>query len=214
MFQSASRPAGELGDLVRNASHHQGPVAEIFGVARQRRSHGQPGQRQRDRQAVARRAWAAFGADVGGRPSTAIRTRCGGTRMAKPSSNPTPSPIWPMARRSGSADNDERYGAQGAFLIEAGISSSYHIANFFGLTEWMHRAQGDCDGGFEASASSFKEAAKMIPPVPAPVPCMADLATVMLAATTLIPGRRPSPAADARRSTSAPSSRARSPPQA
>src|SRR6201999_1381601 len=31
----------------------------------------------------------------------------------------------------GLADNDERYGAQGAFLIEAGISPSYHIANFF-----------------------------------------------------------------------------------
>ena len=34
----------------------------------------------------------------------------------------------------GHAGNDERYGAEGAFLIEAGISSSYHIANFFGLT--------------------------------------------------------------------------------
>jgi hypothetical protein len=39
----------------------------------------------------------------------------------------------------GIADNDEHYGAQGAFLIEAGISSSYHIANFFGLTEWIHQ---------------------------------------------------------------------------
>ena len=35
----------------------------------------------------------------------------------------------------GLADNDERYGAEGAFLIEAGISSSYHIADFFGLTD-------------------------------------------------------------------------------
>ena len=35
----------------------------------------------------------------------------------------------------GLASNDERYGAEGAFLIEAGISSSYHIADFFGLTE-------------------------------------------------------------------------------
>ena len=34
----------------------------------------------------------------------------------------------------GLADDDSRYGAQGAFLIEAGISSSYHIAKFFGLT--------------------------------------------------------------------------------
>lgn len=30
-------------------------------------------------------------------------------------------------------DDSERYGAEGAFLIEAGISSSYHIAKFFGV---------------------------------------------------------------------------------
>src|SRR5436190_16067742 len=41
----------------------------------------------------------------------------------------------------GIAENDERYGMQGAFLIEAGISSSYHIANFFGLTEWIRQPQ-------------------------------------------------------------------------
>jgi feruloyl esterase len=39
----------------------------------------------------------------------------------------------------GTAENDERYGAEGTFLIEAGISSSYHIANFFGLTERIHQ---------------------------------------------------------------------------
>src|SRR6202040_1304836 len=41
----------------------------------------------------------------------------------------------------GTADDDERYGTQGAFLIEAGISSSYHIAKFFGLTEWTREAK-------------------------------------------------------------------------
>jgi hypothetical protein len=35
----------------------------------------------------------------------------------------------------GRARDGERYGAEGAFLIEAGISSSYHIANFFHLTQ-------------------------------------------------------------------------------
>ena len=39
----------------------------------------------------------------------------------------------------GIADNDERYGAQGAFMIDAGISSSYHIASFFGLTDRVHQ---------------------------------------------------------------------------
>ena len=46
MFQSPSRPASELGDLVRNASKHKGDLAEGFGLAWQRRSHGQPRQRQ------------------------------------------------------------------------------------------------------------------------------------------------------------------------
>ena len=40
----------------------------------------------------------------------------------------------------GIGGNDEPYGAEGAFLIEAGISSSYHIANFFGLTERVAEA--------------------------------------------------------------------------
>jgi poly(hydroxyalkanoate) depolymerase family esterase len=39
----------------------------------------------------------------------------------------------------GIADDDRRYGAEGAFLIEAGISSSYHIAKFFGLTSRIHQ---------------------------------------------------------------------------
>jgi hypothetical protein len=42
----------------------------------------------------------------------------------------------------GLADNDQRYGIEGAFLIEAGISSSYHIAKFFGLTGWIPDAAG------------------------------------------------------------------------
>ena len=39
----------------------------------------------------------------------------------------------------GDSGHDERFGEEGAFLIEAGISSSYHIANFFGLTEQIHQ---------------------------------------------------------------------------
>ena len=117
----------------------QGPVAEIVGVARQRRPHRQSRQRRRDRQAVARRARPAARRRCRRPMSTAIRARSGGMRMARPWSNPTPSPTWPTARRSAIGDNDERYGAAGAFLIEAGISSSYHIANFFGLTERIHQ---------------------------------------------------------------------------
>jgi hypothetical protein len=91
----------------------------------------------------------------------------------------------------GTADNDERYGAQGAFLIEAGISSSYHIANFFGLTEWIRPPKA-------AATKASKELAKMIPvlaPAPAPVP---DLAAVLWPRTTL--NRRPEPLHQPRRS--------------
>src|SRR5260221_14233455 len=56
----------------------------------------------------------------------------------------------------GIGDNDKRYGAQGAFLIEAGISSSDHIANFFGPAEWIRRPEG-----------ASNEAAK---PAPRPAP--------------------------------------------
>src|SRR5260370_15745849 len=84
----------------------------------------------------------------------------------------------------GTADNDERYGAQGAFLIEAGISSSYHIANFFGLTEWIRPPKA------VAASRASKEIAKMIPvlaPAPAPVP---DLAAGLWPPDTL---NRPAP---------------------
>jgi hypothetical protein len=40
----------------------------------------------------------------------------------------------------GRAADDRRYGKQGAFLIEAGISSSCRIAKFFGLADWIGEA--------------------------------------------------------------------------
>jgi hypothetical protein len=99
----------------------------------------------------------------------------------------------------GTADNDERYGAQGAFLIEAGISSSYHIANFFGLTEWIHRpkeveSQPEAQVEKQAARPAARVAkgpGKRIPPtspVPTPVP---DLAKVLWPLTTLHPQPEP-----------------------
>ena len=41
----------------------------------------------------------------------------------------------------GRADDGKRYGRKGAFLLEAGISSSYHITKFFGLTHWIRDAR-------------------------------------------------------------------------
>jgi hypothetical protein len=86
----------------------------------------------------------------------------------------------------GTADNDERYGAQGAFLIEAGISSSYHIANFFGLTEWIRQPKEAAkETAKTVSAAVAKQAATIMPaidPAPATVP---DLAKVLWPLATL-----------------------------
>ena len=86
----------------------------------------------------------------------------------------------------GVADNDQRYGVRGAFLIEAGISSSYHIAKFFGLTEWIRQPKPAPKVAMAESPS-----AKLIPmvsPMQEPiVDTMPDLSKVLWPLTTLEP---------------------------
>ena len=138
MFQSHSRPASELGDLVRHASHHKGPWPKISVW------HGSADRTVNPANAnEIVKQWL----DLHHLPSTP---------MSESNVDGYPRQIWwnadgetvvecytitDMAHGTplGTADNDQRYGAQGAFLIDAGISSSYHIANFFGLTERIHR---------------------------------------------------------------------------
>ena len=67
------------------------------------------------------------------------------------------------------ADNEQRYGAPGAFMIEAGISSSFHIAKFFGLTNWIGEPEVKPDVNAEAK-SDLKVAAKSVKPPPKPAP--------------------------------------------
>jgi poly(hydroxyalkanoate) depolymerase family esterase len=43
----------------------------------------------------------------------------------------------------GLAENEQHYGAAGPFMLEANISSSYHIAKFFGLTERIAEAKAE-----------------------------------------------------------------------
>ena len=84
----------------------------------------------------------------------------------------------------GVGDNDKPYGTQGAFLIDAGISSSYHIANFFGLTEWIRRPKvAPAEAPKKAaSAEVSKEAAKTVPAVAAQT---ADITSVLWPLKTL-----------------------------
>lgn len=166
MYQSSSRPARELGDLVRNASDHKGPWPKLsvwHGSADRTVNPGNADEIVKqwlDLHALPSAPMSE--ADVDGYPRQVWWNAEGDTLVESYT-------ITDMAHGTplGIGDNDEHYGAQGAFLIEAGISSSYHIANFFGLTERIHGLQ-------EASTTvAAKEAAK---PVPAAVPIAARAA--------------------------------------
>ena len=102
----------------------------------------------------------------------------------------------------GTADNDERYGTQGAFLIEAGISSSYHIANFFGLTEWIRQPTESAKESAKELAKTSSTVASKRPVKKVPVTSPAPLATPDISAV-LWPlasfNRRPEPPRQARR---------------
>jgi hypothetical protein len=81
----------------------------------------------------------------------------------------------------GVADNDKHYGSKGAFLIEAGISSSYHIAKFFGLTGWIKQAKPATPKP-EKTPAADSPSAKLIPRVspvaqqaPATLPDLAEV---------------------------------------
>jgi poly(hydroxyalkanoate) depolymerase family esterase len=188
MFQSPAHPATELGDLVRNASKHRGPWPKLSVW------HGSADRTVNPANAnEIVKQWL----DVHQLPSAP---------MAEANVDGYPRQIWwnaegetivesytitDMAHGTplGIGDNDERYGAQGAFLIEAGISSSYHIANFFGLTERIPQP---------AATEASREPAKTIPvPVTAPSLTMPDLATVLWPRATL--ARRPEPSPSSRR---------------
>ena len=191
MFQSPPRAAGELGDLVRDASPHKGPWPKLSVW------HGSADRTVNPANAnEIVKQWL----DVHGLPATP---------MSEGVVDGYPRQIWwnadgettiesytitDMAHGTplGVADNDERYGAQGAFLIEAGISSSYHIANFFGLTQRIHQPFA----ATKAASEAPKQAARSIPAVPpATMPAlstMPDLSKVLWPLTTLNPRPKPS----------------------
>jgi len=183
MFQSPSRPAGELGELVRNASNHKGPWPKLSVW------HGSADRTVNPANASEIvKQWL----DVHGLPLVP---------MSEGTVDGYPHQVWwnadgettvesytitNMAHGTplGVGDNDECYGAQGAFLIEAGISSSYHIASFFGLTEGI----GQPSANAKQPAKSFpnqvsKQATK---PLPAPAAVRTpDIAAVLWPLATL-----------------------------
>lgn len=168
MMAAPSRPARELGDLVRNASNHTGPWPRlsVWHGSADRTVH--PGNAD---EIV--KQWL----DLNGLPEAP---------MAEANVDGHPRQVWWNANGetvvesytiAGMAHgtpidlvgNDERYGAEGAFQIEVGISSSYHIAKFFGLTRRVHQTDAPAEAAATgATGMATGERIKPFPPV-APV---------------------------------------------
>jgi poly(hydroxyalkanoate) depolymerase family esterase len=138
MFQSPARAAGELGNLVRGASRHQGPWPKLsvwHGSADRTVNPSNADEIVKQWLDVHQLPAAPMAeATVDGYPRQ-VWWNADGETVIESYTITNMSHGTPL----GVAANDERYGAEGAFLIEAGISSSYHIANFFGLTERIHQ---------------------------------------------------------------------------
>jgi len=133
MFQCPPRAACEWGDLVRRASAHKGPWPRVsvwhggadatvippnaIEIVKQWTDvHGLPSK-------------PSFQAVVDGYPRQ-VWVNDTGDEQIESYSIPNMAHGTPLA--TGQAD--EQCGAAGPFLLEVGISSSYHIAKFFGLT--------------------------------------------------------------------------------
>jgi poly(3-hydroxybutyrate) depolymerase len=182
MMQSPPRPARELGDLVRKASKHKGPWPKLSVW------HGSADRTVNPANAdEIVKQWL----DVHGLPSAPMSTG---------DVDGYPRDVWwnddgetvvesytitDMAHGTplGSAGSDESYGAAGAFLIEAGISSSYHIANFFGLTERVNQPNEAVN---QDSKPAPKPKAPVIPSAATASLQSPDLAATLWPRTTLI----------------------------
>jgi poly(hydroxyalkanoate) depolymerase family esterase len=190
MMASPSRPAGELGDLVRNASKHKGPWPKLsvwHGSADRTVNPGNADEIVKQWLDVHGLPLAPMSAgEVDGYPREVWWNADGETVIESYT-------ITDMAHGTplGDSGHDERFGEEGAFLIEAGISSSYHIANFFGLTEQIHQPKVSPKTAPKTAKAASKTTAKAAPtgvpreragtiamtvPVPAPEP---DLATIL-----------------------------------
>jgi poly(hydroxyalkanoate) depolymerase family esterase len=136
MMQSSSRPASELGDLVRKATRNlykgSWPKVSVWhGSADRTVNPANANEIVKQWLDVHQLPLTPMSVgDVDGYPREVWWGADGETVVESYT-------ITDMAHGTplGISGNDEPYGAEGAFMIEAGISSSYHIANFFGLTE-------------------------------------------------------------------------------
>ncbi|MBC7582422.1 MAG: PHB depolymerase family esterase [Tardiphaga sp.] len=133
MYRSPARPAADLGALVRNASDHAGPWPKVsvwHGSADRTVTPANSGEIVKQWLDVHGLPPAPMASgDVDGYPREVWWNADGETVVESYT-------ITGMAHGTPLAidGQDKPYGAAGKFLLEAGIASSWHIAQFFGLT--------------------------------------------------------------------------------
>ena len=182
-WQSRSRAAGQLGDFVRKASKHKGPWPKVsvwHGSADRTVNPGNANEIVKQWLDVHGLPAAPMSTgDVDGHPRDVWWNADGETVVESYT-------ISNMAHGTplGLAGNDEPYGAEGAFLIEAGISSSYHIAAFFGLTGRVNPA---------SEAAKSVPASKIVPSAATESLQSSDIAATLWSKTHK-PVREPRPA--------------------
>jgi poly(hydroxyalkanoate) depolymerase family esterase len=191
MMQSPSRPARELGDLVRKASKHKGPWPKLSVW------HGSADRTVHPANAdeIVKQWLDVHGlppapmstADVDGYPRDVWWNEEGET-VVESYTITNMAHGTPLDLASGS---DESYGTAGAFLIEAGISSSYHIANFFGLTERVSQPNEVVKPDTKSVAKPAPKPAPVIPSAATASLQSPDLAATLWPRTTLIRPAKP-----------------------
>lgn len=133
MFQGRTRPAREWGDLVRAASPHRGPWPKVsiwHGGADATVKPINAGEIAKQWIDVHGLQASPTSRDmVDGYPRQVWRG-ASGEELIEDYAIPNMAHGTPLATGEG----DDRSGAAGPFLLEVGISSSYHIAKFWGLT--------------------------------------------------------------------------------
>jgi len=168
MHYSTARPPEELGDLVRRASQHAGPWPRLsvwHGSADRTVHPANADEIVKQWLDLHQLPPAPMSQGVVDGYPREVWWNADGETVVESYTITDMSHGTPL----GVADNDQRYGTGGAFLIEAGISSSFHIAKFFGLTSWIRERKAP-----PAESAS----AKLIPPV-APGATAAPMPTPM-----------------------------------
>jgi poly(hydroxyalkanoate) depolymerase family esterase len=169
MQASKGRSPKELGDLVRKASNHRGrwPKISVWHGSADRTVHpGNGNEIVKQWLDVHSLPLAPMSeAMVDGHPRQ-VWWDAGGETVVESYT------ITDMAHGTplGVADNDKHYGTKGAFMLEAGISSSYHIAKFFGLTGWIRQAKPAAAPKLAVADSPSAKLIPQVSPLPSPLP--------------------------------------------